>query len=471
MMRNISILAIAILVAAAVPAGADIVISKDPTLNMTCSGGVCYPTATDAVLNVNDLETMLGSGDLEIASSGGKHANAKSIDVNVPVSWGSGYTLSLFAQKQISVQKKISVSGTGGLVLFYGTAFVLQPKGAISFSSLSSTLTIEDYTYQLVGSLSGLATAIAANPSGRFALANSYDASADGTYSSSPVTTNFLGVFEGLGNTISNISVNNTTACCVGGLFENLSVAYISDLHLKNVSVVSTGGAAGLAYESFARINSVSVTGAVTGGAAGDVGGIVADNYDQIVGSSSTASVSAPSSMMDVNAGGLAGVDYGSISESFATGNVSGGDGSGNIGGLAGLLTEGGSIQDSYANGAVSGGAGVTVGGLLGRNTYFVEGDQVFSSYSIGAVSGGSGSIVGGFIGENDSLDVSYDYWDTTTSGTNVGVALGNTSGVVGLTTEQLQSGLPPGFYAGIWRESADINNGLPYLKANPPPK
>ena len=52
-----------------------------------------------------------------------------------------------------------------------------------------------------------------------------------------------------------------------------------------------------------------------------------------------------------------------------------------------------------------------------------------------------------------------------------MGVGLGNAGGVTGLTTEQLQSGLPPGFEPGVWLEKANINNGLPYLKYNPSPK
>jgi hypothetical protein len=90
--------------------------------------------------------------------------------------------------------------------------------------------------------------------------------------------------------------------------------------------------------------------------------------------------------------------------------------------------------------------------------------------YSTGLVSGGSGSTVGGFIGVNNSFAAS-DYWDTTTSGTNTGVGLGNAAGITGLTTEQFQSGLPAGFSSSIWAEDANINNGFPYLILNPPPK
>jgi hypothetical protein len=42
---------------------------------------------------------------------------------------------------------------------------------------------------------------------------------------------------------------------------------------------------------------------------------------------------------------------------------------------------------------------------------------------------------------------------------------------VVGLATEQLQSGLPSGFDANIWAQNPKINNALPYLIGNPPEK
>ena len=41
--------------------------------------------------------------------------------------------------------------------------------------------------------------------------------------------------------------------------------------------------------------------------------------------------------------------------------------------------------------------------------------------------------------------------------------------GITGLTTAQLQSGLPAGFSRSIWGQNPDINGGLPYLLNNPP--
>jgi hypothetical protein len=88
------------------------------------------------------------------------------------------------------------------------------------------------------------------------------------------------------------------------------------------------------------------------------------------------------------------------------------------------------------------------------------------TDYSTGEVpSGGGGFICSGAGEMND------DYWDTTSSGTTNGTCSGNISGVTGLSTEQLQSGLPDGFDPKIWAEDPNINNGLPYLLANLPPK
>jgi hypothetical protein len=74
---------------------------------------------------------------------------------------------------------------------------------------------------------------------------------------------------------------------------------------------------------------------------------------------------------------------------------------------------------------------------------------------------------------QSESGSLTDAYWDTTTSGiTNPSQGAGtpaNDPGITGLTTDQLQSGLPAGFDPSVWGESANINNGMPYLLANPP--
>jgi hypothetical protein len=463
MHRSFVVAATAAAVAFGTNAQANFTISNAATQNVSCSNGLCEPTAENPVLNAGDLEALLAAGSVEIETHA-NHVNAGNIVVRAALAWSAATTLRL--DEHLVVDKAISINGSG-TVTTRQPGFSFGPKGKIQCADLSCNVN----GYTPVNTLPGLAAAIAANPQGKFALVRSYNASADGTYTSSPVATNFLGTLEGLGNTVSNISVNNTTGCCVGGLFQSLSLAYVYDLHLGKVTVMSTGGAAGFAYESFAYVDNVSVTGSVSASGSGDVGGLVADNYAEIRQSYSTAAASSASTVNGVDVGGLVGADFGDIEASFATGNVSAGNGSGNLGGLVGETADGGGVVNSYATGAASGGAGLIVGGLIGKNSHAENGGGIFASYCVGAVSGGSGSIVGGFMGENDNrYGTGYDYWDTTTSGTDVGVGLGNASGITGMTTEQLQSGLPPGFDKH-WQESADINNGFPYLKSNPPPK
>jgi hypothetical protein len=166
--------------------------------------------------------------------------------------------------------------------------------------------------------------------------------------------------------------------------------------------------------------------------------------------------------------GGLAADNAGKIETSFSASTISIGNGSGLAGGL--VANSGGTIENCYALGNESiSGPDSSVGGLLG-----VAGpSSVSATYAIGNVSAQSG-YVGGFVGQDaTSGGLSNDYWDTTTSGiTNLSQGAGNIAndpGITGETTAQLQAGLPAGFDPSIWAENPAINNGLPYLIANPP--
>src|SRR5690348_12284716 len=72
-------------------AQASVVISTDATQNMSCSAGVCSPTAKKAVLNVNDLTNMLATGDTKVTTGSG----AQTITVASPFSWTSTHRLTL----------------------------------------------------------------------------------------------------------------------------------------------------------------------------------------------------------------------------------------------------------------------------------------------------------------------------------------------------------------------------------------
>jgi hypothetical protein len=160
----------------------------------------------------------------------------------------------------------------------------------------------------------------------------------------------------------------------------------------------------------------------------------------------------------------------GNIAQSYATGPVHAGRGWDNFDThyayAGGLVGGGGNITDSYATGAVTAGDYYSwVGGLAGW------GNDIDNSYATGNV---VGDKTGGFVGyDNDSGSLQHTDWDLDTSGISdpakgAGNIL-NDRGITGLTDAQLKSGLPAGFDPNIWGQSASINNGYPYLLANPP--
>ena len=97
MLFSIRLPVIAAALALAAPgAHADVVISTAATQNMTCSAGVCAPTAASAVLNVGDLETMLASGGVVVTTTG-LGVQADNIMIAAPFTWSSSNALALDA--------------------------------------------------------------------------------------------------------------------------------------------------------------------------------------------------------------------------------------------------------------------------------------------------------------------------------------------------------------------------------------
>jgi len=516
-------------------ANAAVVISDSQTRHMSCAAGICTPTEKKATLNTTDLANMLASGDVEIATGNG----AVSITVMDSFSWTSTHRLTLDAQQNVSFHVPVSVAGAGAVTIatsdgIPGGQLVFFPGGSVDFWDDASSLVVNGASFTLVNDIATLASGIAAHPSGAYALAKTYNASADGTYARSPVPTAFTGTLEGLGHAIQNLSINDTAGFDTVGLFTEISAdGGVRDVALTSVNLAGNdaymGALAGQA-DPGATIANVSASGTVSDGS-----GLVSVNSGTIVDSSADVTIvngffdgglvranngtilrcHATGSVSSAGGGGLAMYSSGTIADSYATGPVT--SPSGNefigegyfVGGLVGRLT-GGSISGSFATGRLTAeGSGPdgrnnhsfdAVGGLVGWDEYgsiadsyatgaivFVEGPHtkanrvgglvgeadapVLRSYSIGHVRATKARI-GGFAGTAPSSGMSDDYWDLDTSGIrNPSRGAGsprNDPGITGLTTTQLQSGLPAGFDPSIWAESAGINNGYPYLLANP---
>lgn len=506
-------------------AHSDVSISNSPTQNMSCSGGVCSPTAPNAVLNVTDLANMLAASDIKVTTGSG----AVNIDVLAALSWSSTSRLTLDANTNLNVQALVTVAGGGALTLTYNDGgsngdLIFSNGGKVTFADLKSPLRINGNSYVLVSNIASLAHRIHKKSFGTYALANDYDASTDGTYSKPPIA-RFDGTFEGLGHTISNLRIVYTDGKIIDvGVIGINNGGIIRDLSLENEFVSApqffAGGLVGTQCCG-ARITHVFVSGDVQAGTAGGiaartsgdgdtisyataavnvqgafVGGLVGDDHGFITHCHATGSVTAPNG--GVYVGGLAGEAF-AVSFSSATGDVSvGGDArAAYVGGLVGYAFEG-NIKQSYATGSVTGSDSDYVAGLtpLARN--------IDNSYALGSVHGGDQSEVGGLTG-NAIVTSSYstgfvsagthahsrfdkpwiggftvfgrgtaffrDYWDVDTSGTAIGCGWKNKgcSRVKGLTDAELRSGRPAGFKSDIWGWSPDINNGYPYLLANPP--
>jgi hypothetical protein len=182
------------------PAQASVEISSKPTKNMSCDAGVCKPTAKHSILNATDLANLLAVSNIEVTTE----QRDTGIEIDTALSWTSGNQLSLNTPGAIIIKKPVSVLGTGALAL--SAPPLLKSGGRVIFWDLKSNLRIGADNYKLVGSIQQLIARVAQNPNGFYALANSFDAKIDGTYAASPIG-NFDGIFDGLGNTISNLRI------------------------------------------------------------------------------------------------------------------------------------------------------------------------------------------------------------------------------------------------------------------------
>src|ERR1700733_7763225 len=167
------------------PAHATVTISTGSTSHITCSAGVCVPTAGSDVLNVKDREKRLAAENVTITTTG-SGVQADDIDIAAVLNWMSPEGLSLEAYRSISVTASVSGKGHGGISLVTnnggaGGTLSFGPKGRIQFKNLSDALSINGSSYTLVDTLAALASAVENNSSGAFAFARSYDASKDGT--------------------------------------------------------------------------------------------------------------------------------------------------------------------------------------------------------------------------------------------------------------------------------------------------
>ncbi|MEA2793519.1 MAG: mucin9, partial [Bradyrhizobium sp.] len=415
---------IGIAVNASAPFGAAGTWLLDPfnlTVSNTTSSATQSPTGTwtsnaggSIVLNT-DVDAALNAGtNVVLQTSGTVGPGAGNVNVNAVVAWSANTTLTLTASNNVNINANITATGSGaGLIINPNTANGAVPasgtgvfnlnNASITLSGANPSLSIAGNAYTVINSLGTeldattapatqtLQGVASANLAGHYALGSNIDAAAASAWNANagftPIGTvgvPFNGTFDGLGHTISNLTINRP-AVADAGLFGSTGTAsIIQNVGLIGGSVIALSSGGGLVGSNTGTIRNSFNTGSVSGGSS--LGGLMGSNTGAVSYSYGTGNVSGTSSL-----GGLMGSNTGTVSNSFAAGNVTG---TSSLGGLMGSSTTG-LVRDSYATGNVSGTS--SVGGLMGSST-----GPVTDTYATGTVSGTTS--VGGLMGSSSGL-------------------------------------------------------------------
>ncbi|MEI6987461.1 MAG: filamentous hemagglutinin N-terminal domain-containing protein, partial [Rhodospirillaceae bacterium] len=262
---------------------------------------------TGGTITATSIQDTLNGGTVVTLSTTGGGVGNGDITINSPISWSTSNALILDAYRGVQINAVLTASGTtAGLTVTYnhggsGGNLLTGAGASVTLSGASAALTINNVGYKLISTASDLQNSIASNGYGiAYALATDINMTGFGNFTpigfnGSDNNTNpaeFTGSFDGLGHTVTGLTINNPAANYLG-LFSIIG----SGATVRNLGLVG---------------------GSVTGGAV----------YGRF--------------------GMHAGTNYGTITNAYATGAVSGGSGASYIGGLVGY-SSGGAISSSYA--------------------------------------------------------------------------------------------------------------------------
>jgi filamentous hemagglutinin family protein len=442
------------------------------------------------------LATNLASTNVTILSSSGTSGSSGNVNINDVVSW-SANKLTLNAQNNININANLNASATASLALEYGqgavaagnTSKVITTNASVNLPASTTNFTTKQGSngsvkaYTVITSLGAAGSTTTTDLQGmngnlalNYALGTNIDATATSGWNAgagfATIGTNgaqFTGEFDGLGHTISGLTINRPGTSYVGMFGVSATNAVIRNVGLVGGSSTGTTFTGALVGRNYGTISNSYATGSVSGssyvgglagfahgsisnsyatgtvtGSGNYIGGLLGGSYGTLSNSYATGPVSGHQFV-----GGLTGSDGGLLSNSYATGPVSG---SNYVGGLSGYLA-GTTLSNSYATGPVTS-TGQNAGGLVGysngtiSNSYASGGavtgtgsvggmvglnfGTISNSYSTGAIVG-VGATFGGLVGTNGGTTVN-SFWDITTSGKATG------NGGVGMTTTQMQT-------------------------------
>ncbi len=504
-----------------------------------------YVSATDPAngsswMDNTTLSANLGLGNITIQTLATGAGNGD-IFINDTVSWSTSSTLTLNAHRDVNINPLISNTGAGGLriradlngtgtgtINFAGIGSVSLTAGAADFYYNPTVFgTPNNYTAKVTGTLrewmlvSNAANlqAINTNLAGNYALGRNIDASSIPSFVPlGNTTTTFTGQFDGLGHTVSNLSIPTPAANQVGLFGVIGATGTVKDLGLTSVAIQGNSSVGALAGINFGTIFNTYVSGGSVQGGNGAAGGLVGVNQggdgSAAVGTTpgtagSNASISnsyAEKVAVSVTAavspavGGLVGINRGGAGGAGGGASISAPGGVGGAGGAA-------IITNSYVSGgSVSGMGAFTTqfaGGLVGQNLGGNGGNGANGSTSMNVAGAGGGggaasisnsyastgivsaSRVGGLIGNNLSGAVGVAgtgilpggpgpaglasattvAWDSVTTGQAVPIGSGNQDTVVNISATPYSQAAYTGFdFTNTWWISE--SNTRPFLRS-----
>ncbi|RQR33114.1 filamentous hemagglutinin N-terminal domain-containing protein [Burkholderia sp. Bp9143] len=441
-----------------------------------------YPDG--ASIDADTLSHNLGTTNVALTNTRGD------LTVGGPVAWNSDRSLTLTSQKG-NVDLKQTLSSTGAnaslnvnaadkiriddtvkltgrnahLELNAKNGHTLNDKAVVTLSGDNASFRSNGEDYKVLHTVADL-RGIDANLGGRYVIGNTIDG-ANASFRSIGGDRAFHGVFDGLGNTISRLSITNTgpnvglfgqssgtlanltldslvvdgtsaaRAAFVGGLVGDNLGGRITNVTAKNMSVSYNGREAvqmgGLVGRNLGSIDRARFAGRVSGSTnAFIVGGLVGSNVGTIADSEAFADVTLsgrPGMPLDSHfnpdvqsAGGLVGMNGGRIVRSSSGGHVSGRDNT-STGGFVGVNY--GTIRDASTSATVTAGKGGYAGGFVGKNR---DGGTIANASASGSVTAAGAIAIGGFVGENarGTLD------DVRSTGDVTDLASGHVGGLAG---------------------------------------
>lgn len=448
-------------------------------------------TALNAGTNVTEQTTASGtSGAGTVAGGNGD------INVNAGIAWSGKATLTFDAYRNLNVNAPITVNDAGAVVIKTGGDDIFNAGGSLTYATQNAgSLSVNGTAYTLLWGIGGLnSIGTTGYITNNYALAGDVD-NAGAAFTPIAHTGRFAGIFDGLGHSVSNLNVHDTTHA-LGGLFgsssgtiANVTVSGIIDgrggptpraggivgsngglvrdshssatVHGYYVGGLVGSGEGGTIKRSTASGTVYAMDGSVySGGLAGsahsvidssasgnvissvansDVGGLVGYMTGDISGSSASGNVTASGSSVKV--GGLVGFSTGAITDSIATGAVTAGT-KAVAGGLVGQAS--GAMTNVRASGDVVGGDGATVGGLAGSNY-----GAVTKAIAIGDATAGIGGVAGGLVGKN-AAGISVSYATGAASASGSADTLGYAGGLVGDNEASISQAYSTGSATGL---------------------